>query len=140
MKKRPHHFSDQSRFFFFCPADKHIIQTHVVRLITSSSWRMLLVTSPQRRLESCTGAHAWVSQSSLRHLTKSPSMHFSDVTSSLLHSRPHSRNREIRPDRPVKGKTSTFPSTSLWAAPRVSVPLGASLQHEEEVEGGPSPL
>lgn len=79
--------------------------------------------SPHLRLGSGWGTQSLVSQSSSSHLTTSPSVHFSDVTSGELRSLPHSRNRDNFPVRVP---------TRMCEAPRVSVPLGASLQQEGE--------
>lgn len=95
--------------------------------------RCFPVGSPHFRMESGSGAHIWVSQLSSSHFTSSPSVQFSEVTSCSLRSCPHSRNRDNWPNIQLNGLICMLPSTRWCAAPRVSVPLGASLRHKGEM-------
>lgn len=94
-----------------------------------------MVCSLHCRLESESGAQISVSQLSVSHVTRSPSVQFSDVTSCLLRSRPHSRNSAILPNMVVNGITWMLLLLRMCAAPRVSVPLGASVQRDGDREG-----
>lgn len=59
--------------------------------------RMFHPRSPQRNVGSEVAGQAPASQCPVHHITRSPSVHFRDITSSLLLSRPQSRKRDNFP-------------------------------------------
>lgn len=102
--------------------------------LNSKIMKIFNLCSPQRSLGSQFDGQAPASQSPVHHITRSPSVHSSDVTSCLLLSCSQSRKRDNFPSMLETGSICMLPSSSWCLAPRVSVPLGASLLLK--VEGG----